>query len=274
MTPSVIASPAKPKPAGKKSKLPWIIAGVVLVLLLGGGALAAGFFVFVKPLLDAKSNTKTETPPTVTQSTPEVKPTAEPSPTDSFVPPADATEFSNSNANLDGRLAEHFIEFSFYYPNSWKKDPKTGIAGATSFVGVERALDTFPQENFYVGWYTSTGTFLGDLDSYKKRVQEFSSSLEKQFPEYRKISEGPTTINSLQGYEFRWEGLSKGTEKGDVNLWGRVVFLPTGNEGETTGATLTMFATSLATELSSVHDVGVKGQMPVILESFRFGKRK
>jgi hypothetical protein len=139
---------------------------------------------------------------------------------------------------------------------------------------VERTEDTFPQETFSVGWYTSTGTYDGDLDSYKKRVTEFSSTLEKQFPEYRKVSEGPTTINSMQGYEFRWEGLSKGTEKGDVNLWGRVVFLPTGNEGDTTGATLTMFATSLATELSGVDDVGVKGQMPVILESFRFGKRK
>jgi hypothetical protein len=35
-----------------------------------------------------------------------------------------------------------------------------------------------------------------------------------------------------------------------------------------------MFATSLARELSGVEDVGEKGQMPVILESFRVGKKK
>jgi hypothetical protein len=76
----------------------------------------------------------------------------------------------------------------------------------------------------------------------------------------------------MDGYEFRFVSLSKGTEKGDLQLWGRVVFLPTGNEGETTGATLVMLSTSLAPELSGVEDVGKKGEMPVILESFRFAK--
>ena len=124
-----------------------------------------------------------------------------------------------------------------------------------------------------VGWYTSTGTFVGDLSSYKKRVEEFSSRLSEQFPEYRKVSEGPTKVNSMEGYEFRWEGLSKDPERGDVHLWGRVIFVPTGREGDTTGATLSMFTTSLAPELSSVEDVGEKGQAPVILDTFRFGKK-
>jgi hypothetical protein len=66
--------------------------------------------------------------------------------------------------------------------------------------------------------------------------------------------------------------LSKGTEKGDLQVWGRVIFLPTGNEEQTAGATLIMLATSLAPELSGIEDVGQKGEMPVILDSFRFGK--
>src|SRR5262249_56501642 len=47
-------SPSAPLPpvAKKKSKLPWIIAGVLLFLLLGGGALAGVFFFVVKPKLD------------------------------------------------------------------------------------------------------------------------------------------------------------------------------------------------------------------------------
>jgi hypothetical protein len=149
------------------------------------------------------------------------------------------------------------------------------VPGATNFVKVDRTLPPdFTQENFAVGWYTSTGTFDGDLPSFPQRVQEFSSSLAKIIPEYRKVSDGPTKINSMQGYEFRWEGLSKGTERGDLKLWGRVVFLPTGHEGDTTGATLSMLCTSLAGELSSVEDVGERGESPVILDSFRFGKKK
>ena len=78
----------------------------------------------------------------------------------------------------------------------------------------------------------------------------------------------------MEAYEFRWEGLSKGTEKGDLKLWGRVVFLPTGKEGDTAGATLSMLTTSLAPELTSAEDIGEKGQATVILDSFRFGKKK
>jgi hypothetical protein len=282
----VVAAPApsaplpQPAAAQKKSKLPWIIAGVLLFLLLGGGALAGVFFFVIKPRLDemaAERNTERRVENT-NVSTPAPASSVEapsPTPEDTFVPPSGAVEFANSNDNLDGKLAEHYFDFSFYYPESWARDPKAGIPGASNFVGVARSLPKdFTQESFAVSWYTSTGTFEGDLPSYPKRVEEYSNSLAKRIPEYKKVSEGPTRINSMQGYEFRWEGLSRGTEHGDLQLWGRVVFLPTGTEGDTTGATLTMLATSLAGELSSVEDVGERGQAPVILDSFRFGKKK
>ncbi|HET6853043.1 MAG TPA: hypothetical protein VFH46_12115 [Pyrinomonadaceae bacterium] len=282
---ATVAAPSAPLPqqpvAQKKSKLPWIIAGILIFLLLGGGALAGVFFFVVKPRLDEMSaqrrpdrpveNTNLSTPaPTSSVAVP--SPTAEET---AFVPPPGTVQFTNSNDKLDGKLAEHYFDFSFYYPESWDRDPKAGVPGATNFVKVDRTLPPdFTQENFAVGWYTSTGTFTGDLPSYPQRVQEFSNSLAKIIPEYRKVSEGPTKINSMQGYEFRWEGLSKGTERGDLKLWGRVVFLPTGKEGDTTGATLSLLCTSLAGELSSVEDVGERGESPVILESFRFGKKK
>ena len=276
------AAPSAPLPAPpvakKKSKMPLILGGVLVFLLLAGGALAAAFFFVVKPKLDQMAAERNPNPnPPVVQPTAQnaqPAPTEEPVPTPEFVAPPDTVQFQNSNTNLDGKLAEHYFDFSFYYPKSWKVDPKAGIPGATSFVRVERSLPpNFTQENFGVGWYTSSGTFIGDLKNFPQRVEEFSASLAKVLPEYKKVSEGPTKVNSMQGYEFRWEGLSKDTEKGDIHLWGRVIFLPTGNEGDTTGATLTMLTSSLAPELTSVEDVGEKGQAPVILDSFRFGKK-
>ena len=77
----------------------------------------------------------------------------------------------------------------------------------------------------------------------------------------------------MDAYEFRYVGLSE-SDRGDLNLWGRVIFLPTGKEGDTTGATLSMLCTNLAGELLSVDDVGTRGEAPVILDSFRFGKKK
>ena len=274
------SAPLPPQAAAKKSKMPWIIAGVLLFLLLGGGVLAGAFFFVIKPRLDEMAERNPNRPienTNISVPSPAASveaPSPSPSPEDSFQPPAGTVQFVNSKDNLDGKLAEHYFDFSFYYPESWVLDKKSGVAGATNFVKVDKTLPPdFTQENFAVGWYTSTGTFALDLQSYKERVAEFSSSLAKIIPEYRKISEGPTKVNSLQGYEFRWEGLSKGTERGDLKLWGRVIFLPTGNEGDTAGATLSMLTTSLAPELSSVEDVGERGEAPVILESFRFGKK-
>jgi hypothetical protein len=272
--------PGPSVPAKKRSKAPWIIAGVLLFLLLGGGALAAAFFLVVKPRLDqmaaqrdvnenrpvVTTNTNTATPaPTIEE------PSPSPAPTESFVPPPNTVQFTSSKDSVEGALADHYFDFSFYYPNSWERVQKPG---AQNFVEVDRKIPPdFIQENFVVGWYTSTGTFVGDLPNYKKRVEEFSTKLSEQFPEYEKVSEGPTKVNSIDAYEFRWKGLAKGTKKGDVQLWGRVIFVPTGNEGDTTGATLSMFTTSLAPELSSVEDVGTKGQAPVILDSFKIGKK-
>ena len=274
------SAPLPPPVAKKKSKAPWIIAGVLLFLLLSGGALAGVFFVFVKPRLDQMAAEKN--PPrsieNVNASTPTPAPSVEtptPAPEETYVPPPGTVKFESSNAKLDGKLAEHYFDFTFYYPKNWKLDPKSGVAGALNFAAVDRGLPPdFTQENFAVGWYTSTGTFAGDSASFPQKAEQYSNSLAKTIPEYKKVSEGPTKINSMQGYEFRWEGLSKGTERGDLKLWGRVVFLPTGTEGDTTGATLYMLTTSLAGELSSVEDVGSQGQMPVILDSFRFGKKK
>jgi hypothetical protein len=273
------SAPLPPPVAKKRSKLPWIIAGVLLFLLLGGGALAGVFFFVVKPKLDQMAGERNPNRPvenvTPAPSASVEAPTPAPSVEEAYVPPPGTVKFENSNAKLDGKLAEHYFDFSFYYPESWKRDPKSGVAGAVNFVSVDRSLPPdFTQESFAVGWYTSSGTFVGDMKSFPERVQEYSASLEKRIPEYQKVSDGPTKINSMDAYEFRWEGLSRGTERGDLKLWGRVVFLPTGNEGDTTGATLIMLTTSLAGELSSVEDVGRQGQMPVILQSFRFGQKK
>jgi len=268
-------------PAKKKSKLPLILGILAALLVMGIAGLAAAFFLVVKPRLDqmqGRPEVVREAPPTVitnTNTAPENTNTTPPvAENEEYEAPADATKFANSKESLDGKLADHYLDFSFYYPNGWQTDPKAGVSGATNFVKVERMLPPdFTQENFAVGWYTSKGTYEADLPTFPQLVELLSANLSKGFPEYRKVSEGPTKINSMDGYEFRFVSLSKGTEKGDIQVWGRVVFVPTGHEGDTAGATLIMLATSLAPELSGVDDVGDKGQMPLILDSFRFAKK-
>jgi len=154
-------------------------------------------------------------------------------------------------------------------------DPKAGTAASGNFAKVERRLPPdFTQENFAVRWYESKGTFASDLPNYPAQAEEFSASLAKAFLSITKYLKDRQKLIRWNAYEFRWVAASKGTVKGDLQLWGRVVFVPTGVEGDKTGAMLTMFTTSLAPELSDVEDVGEKGQTPVILESFRFVKAR
>lgn len=277
-------------PPNKSSKL-GLILGILAILFVGGIAAAVGgYFFFFKPWLetlkrpsavaetrpatDENSNkpaTKSATSENLNEAPDANANTETKKEAEDFVPPRDSLKFANSKAALNGKLAEHYVDFSFYYPKSWEVDPKSGVPGASNFVKVERRLPPdLTQENLAVGWYSSKGTFEADREDFPKLVQYLSSNYGKNFPQYRKVSEGPIKVNTLDGYEFRFESLSEGTEKGDIKLWGRVIFLPTGVEGEKSGVTLLMLATSLAPDLHGVDDIGEKGQMPVILESFRF----
>ena len=288
--PQIEYLPPVPSAPKKKSKLPLILGILAILFVLGVGAVVAAFFLVIKPRLDrmnserpvvvrasqtenannsANNNNANNNANTATE---EAKTEGEKTESE-FVAPPNTTKFTNSQANLDGKLAEHYFDFSFYYPDNWVVDPKAGVPGASNFAKVERRLPPdFTQENFAVGWYTSKGTFAADESIFPQLVEVLGKSLNNSFSGYRKVSEGPTKVNSLDGYEFRFVSVSKGTENGDVQVWGRVIFLPTGTAGDQSGATLVMLASSLAPELSGVEDVGVKGQMPVILESFRFAK--
>lgn len=282
LAPPAVAPPVTAPPK-KGSKLGWIIGALVLVLLLGLGGAVGAFFLFIKPRLDdlrgqremAESTTPAPTndnistvepSPAVEESIPEAEP---------FVPPAGASQFANSKQNLDGKLAEYYSDFSFYYPKSWRLDPKAGVPGAANFAKVEKTLDDetgeYLLESATFSWYTSNGTFDLDLSVFPERASSLSSQISRGLPGYRKVSEGETQVNSLRGYEFRFEGIFLKTGKGDLPYWGRAIFIPSGKEGSNSGIVLILLATSLAPELSGVEDVGQKGEAPMILESFRIG---
>lgn len=286
------AAPSAPLPVPKeKSKLPWILAGLLLLLLLGGGGLAAVFFVVVKPRLDEMTQPRVEmatpTPipseqpsankPTEAPSTEEAKANATPV-IDTYVPPADAKRFANSKEKLDGKLAEQYVDFYFYYPGSWQTDPKAGVRGASNFArvfkSVKDAAGNYTPESVAISWYTSNGTYDSDTSIFPSRVQALSAQLGKSLPNYRKLSEGPTDVNSIKAYQFHFTGVSNESDQGELPYWGRVIFIPPGIEGQKTGVTIIMLATSRADGINSEEDIGVRGDMPIILESFRFGRKE
>ena len=280
-----IAAPAPPlqAPAKKKSSLPLVLGILAVLFIVGVVAIAAAYVFVVRPRLIAGRIIGQPTPsltPVVDQPTPLVSvtpnnyvPAATPEGPPEYLPPPNAVQFVNSKDRLDGKLAEHYVDFSFYYPNNWEKDAKAGVPGASNFAKVERRLPPdFTQENFAVGSYVSAGSPEGDRAAFHGLVENLSAQFEKNFPEYHKVSEGETKAGFYEGYEFRFEAISRNTAKGDLKIWGRTIFLPP-SAGQESGVVLLMLTTSLAPELKSVDDVGVKGELPMILESFRFGKK-
>lgn len=269
---------AAPRPA-KKSRLPLVLGILALLFVLGVGGIAAAYFV-VWPMLVKRTVSPPEPQPQPSIDTPRrTEPTPalddrnatnEPPP---YSPPSNAVEFVNSKDNLDGKLAEHYTDFSFYYPRGWQKDPAAGVPGARNFAQVERRLPpSYTLENFAVGWYSSAGSADADRTVFPRLAENLSSQFAKSIGDYRKGSEGPTKVGPYSGYEFSFEGLSQQTDKGQFKIWGRAIFLSP-VDGSKNGVTLLMLATSLAPEVKTIADVGVKGELPMLLESFRFGKK-
>jgi len=268
--PLAVAAPAK-----KRSKLPLILGLIAVVLVLFVGVVAVGGYLWWKQQHKTQNaQTPTVTEPTETApslptntATPAEasKPSNEPPP---YNAPADALQFVNSKDELSGKLAENFVAFNFYYPNRWVKVPS-----AENFVTVERRLPPdFTQERFGVApWHAPADTTTFDDAFFETLVAKDDANFAKNYPEYRKVSEGPVKVGSYDGYELRFESTSRGTDKGDLTIWGREIFFPP-REGEKTGVKLLILTTSLAPELKSMDDVGVKGELPMLLESFRFGK--
>jgi hypothetical protein len=278
------AQPTAPSPVKKRSKLP-LVLGILVVLLVLGAGLGVAAYLFGPKIISAlqsRRSTPEPSPLPTKEPTPNIETTPddvgktnkdvvpEPPP---YSPPADAVEFVNSSRNLDGQLAEHYVDFSFYYPNRWQKDPAAGTPGARNFAQVERRLPPdFTQENFAVAWNSSAAPVAENRALFHTLAENLGAQFQKKFPGYRKVSEGETKLGVYDGYEFRFESMSPNTAKGDLKVWGRVIFLAPVDGGKN-GVTLLMLATSLAPELKSVDDVGIKGELPMMLTSFRFGKK-
>jgi hypothetical protein len=187
----------------------------------------------------------------------------------------ETTTFKSDAEYLSDKLKKHYVDFSFDYPATWELTEAGQAKDATNFVKVERNLPDrskgdFSLESFAVSYFSPSGDAAKNAAQFPQIATQLGAQLQKGFPEYKKISEGKIKIGDLEGYEFRFQSHFEKTARAPITVWGRVVLLPQPNSKK--GVTLTMLASSLAPEIKDAADVGVKGELPVILKSFKFGK--
>jgi len=177
-------------------------------------------------------------------------------------PDARATRYVNSKSGFTGKLEENYVDFSFDYPSSWKRDSEAGQGSSPNFVKVETLTsDQITIENFAVGYCN------GPLSLMPRLAGQLSEQFSGGFPEYKKVSEGEVRVAGLDGYEFRFTSHSSKTK--ELDFYGRVVLFP--SEAGRKGAVLIMLATSESPDVRNVDDVGEKGGLSVILRSFKLG---
>ena len=177
---------------------------------------------------------------------------------------------------LSDRHADGFVPFRFSYPDGWELDPTAGTESNSNIAKVMRNLDlgggvTFTQENFAIGSCQVPGD--GELAKTMLQVlsEQFRASIAKGFPEYKLNREGDMKFGKYDGFGFEFTSKLPHPSKGKVDCWGRVILLAPSEIGQDHGLSIVMLATSEAPELKSLADLGVKGQLPVIINSFKVG---
>ena len=179
--------------------------------------------------------------------------------------PPDTIYFENSKNNLKGDLAKNFRGFSLYYPKDWVKN-----SASTNFVDIARVGATgTPIEQMTVTYYSSRGTMAADMEIFPRLIQEANKKLSALIADYHQVSQGETTINGgWKAYELKFQGNGKTTNGDTITLWGRCLWIPSARLDVKSGFLITMLATSNSPEVKSPDDVGVKGELAGVLETF------
>ena len=180
--------------------------------------------------------------------------------------PPDSLYFQSSKAALKGDAAKNYLGFSLYYPTDWTLNNV-----GKNFLDIsKKAPNGLPIEQLLISYYNSKGTFKADeAEIFPAQVIETNTTLKKILPNYKMISEGKKTVNNgWQAYEVKFEGASQTATGETIKIWGKRLFIPTAIRGTKNGYVITMLATSFLKDVKRVEDVGVKGELSTILETF------
>lgn len=196
-----------------------------------------------------------------------------PPPPRSIPQPPNTNFYQNSKQNLKGDLLVNFVGFTMYYPRDWKVNgpqPGANVNTRGKFIDISRLDDAGRmKEQMLISYYQSKGTFGDDASKFPELVKETNETLKRLLPGYQMVSEGEIKFNGdWRAYEVKFQGGGTSPTGEKLIVWGRRLFIPAARPGVRNGFEITMVATSYADEVRSVDDVGVRGELAAILQSF------
>jgi serine/threonine protein kinase len=183
--------------------------------------------------------------------------------------PPNTEYFQNSKSEQKDRtdLLKNYRGFTLFYPSSWTKN-----SSKTNFLDISKKSENGSLlEQMLITSYPSTGLFSKDKELFPKLVEKSNKDLKAVLGDnYKVVSQGEVNIQNgrWKVYEVTFQSSGKGSDGKELMVWGRRIWLPTQNPTMRNGFVITMLATSLSSEITKLEDVGNKGDLATILETF------
>ena len=183
------------------------------------------------------------------------------------------THFVNSPVNASSMaLRDAYVDFSFDYPAHWSQTPQPLDGTAMNYVRVAAPLvNGYEPYAFLVGYASGSGNAARDRASLPTSTLDLAARFGASLQDYRVVSSGPGRIAGYDSYGWRFTAGGPGAEgEARVQIYGRGdLILP---PGATHGVVLVTMATSRAGDVHDAAEVGERGVLKAILDSFRLAR--
>jgi hypothetical protein len=168
------------------------------------------------------------------------------------------TTFTATQDNIPPRLRENFVPFAFDYPANFRI-----VESPANFVKVEESTDGTTLENFAVGYLIVPSADADNNAYYPELLGQLRNQFSKQFSGFKEIAQAPETVAGQRGRAMIFEA-----RIGTTPLYGKAILVREPDNPR--GVLMILLATNADPEIRSAADVGVRGDLPQILQSFRF----
>lgn len=166
-------------------------------------------------------------------------------------------------------LRDAYVDFSFDFPARWSQTPQPIDGTAQNYVRVAAPMvNGFEPYAFLVGYASGTGNAGADRASLPAAALALAGQFGATLQDYHIVSSGPGRIAGYDSYGWRFTASAPGVGgEPRVQIYGRGdLILP---PGASRGVTLVTIATSRAGDVHSAAEVGERGTLKAILDSFR-----
>lgn len=182
---------------------------------------------------------------------------------------AATARFVNSPENAGSAvLREHYVDFSFDYPASWRVSPERS---ERNYVRVAAPyVDGYEPYAFHVGYAYGSGDAEQDARDIEQALPQIAEQFGSTLPDYQVTSVGRDRVGGYDSWTWRFSSAAPGTGgTRPAAIYGRGdVILPPGAER---GVLLVTLVTDRAGEVDNPAEVGESGPVKAIFDSFRLG---